>query len=93
MIKVTSVKALKDKLIGVVFSNGLTANIDIKPFIRGGISDDLKDEEVFKSVKLDNLSGICWDNGFDFCPDVLLKLANNDSVHQSPDKPELINKR
>ena len=78
MIKVTGVKALNNKLIRVEFSDGLTADIDIKPFIRGGISDDLKDEEVFKSVKLDNLSGICWSNGFDFCSDVLLELANND---------------
>ncbi len=59
MIKVISVKALNDKLIHVVFSDGLTADIDIKPFISGGISDDLKHEEVFKSVKLDDLSGIC----------------------------------
>ena len=81
MIKIISVKALNNKLIHVEFSNGLTADIDIKPFIRGGISDDLKDDEVFKSVKMDNLSGICWDNGFDFSFDVLLELVDADFVH------------
>ena len=79
-------------MIHVEFSNGLTANIDIKPFIRGGISDDLKDEEVFKSVKLDNLSGICWNNGFDFCSDVLLELADRNFANGASERPELVNK-
>ena len=75
MVKIISVKPLADKTIHLIFSDGLKANIDIKPFIRGGISDELKDDTIFNSVKLDNLSGICWDNGFDFCPDVLWELA------------------
>jgi hypothetical protein len=75
MIKVTNVKPLEDYKILVAFSDGLTADIDIKPFIKGGISDKLKDKEFFKTVKLDELSGIAWDGGFDFCPNVLRDLA------------------
>ena len=78
MIKVKSVKYLTGKTIQVVFSDGLQANIDINPYIRGGISDDLKDENLFRSVKLDSLSGICWDNGFDFSVDILYELAKGD---------------
>jgi hypothetical protein len=76
MVKVIKVLPLPGKTISVEFSNGLSAERDIKPFIRGGISDDLKNEEVFKTVALDNLSGICWSNGFDFCADVLFELSN-----------------
>jgi hypothetical protein len=75
MVKVISVKPLTDKNIHVEFSNGLTAEIDIKPYIRGGISDELNDDLLFNSVKLDNISGICWDNGFDFSSDILLEIA------------------
>jgi len=79
MIKLASVTPIKDKIIKVVFSDGRESNIDIKPFIRGGISDDLEDDNIFNSVKLDNLSGICWENGFDFSLDIILELANIDA--------------
>jgi hypothetical protein len=45
--------------------------VDIKPFINGGISDALKDEEYFKNVKINEFFGITWENGFDFCPNFL----------------------
>jgi hypothetical protein len=78
MIKIISVKPIDNKQIELVFSNGNKSKIDIKPFIRGGISNELKVDKIFNSVKLDNFSGICWENGFDFSLDIILELANID---------------
>lgn len=78
MLKVTKVIPRKELKIHVTFSDGVSGEIDIKPFIKGGISDELKDKEFFKTVKLDQFSGITWDNGFDFCPKVLMQLVQDD---------------
>jgi Protein of unknown function (DUF2442) len=37
----------------------------------------LENEIYFKSVHLDDYGTLCWDNGLDFCPDVLFDLGEN----------------
>ena len=39
--------------------------------INDGLISQLGDAEYFKSVFLDSYGTLCWDNGVDFCPDVL----------------------
>ena len=56
----------EDYFISVVFDDGLAKKIDLKPFINGGISEELKDIDFFNRVYLDNGS-VTWPNGFDFC--------------------------
>ena len=76
METITNVSPLKGQKISVVFSDGIRAKIDIRPFIKPkGISQKLNDEAFFKSVKLDETGGIAWSNGFDFCPVFLRRLA------------------
>ena len=76
METIKNVTPLKDQKISVVFSDGVRAEIDVRPFIKPtGISGKLSDEAYFKSVKLDGAGGITWDNGFDFCPVFLRKIA------------------
>jgi hypothetical protein len=71
MEKIIKVKPLNDLKVWVKFADGFSADVDIKPFIRGGISDSLKDEKFFKEVEVDEFNGITWKNGFDFCPNFL----------------------
>jgi hypothetical protein len=76
METIMNVKPLKGHQIDVVFSDGIRARIDIRPFIKPeGLSQQLNDDVFFKSVKLDETGGITWDNGFDFCPVFLRKIA------------------
>ena len=76
METIKNVTPLEDKKISVVFSDNFRAEIDVRPFIKpDGISNQLNDETFFKSVKLDETGGITWDNGFDFCPVFLRKIA------------------
>ena len=75
MSEVIDVKAYDDLRLEIIFSDNHHSVIDIKPFIRGGISDRLLDKNYFKSVKIDEFGGICWENGFDFCPNFLKSIA------------------
>jgi len=76
METVTYVKPLKDRKIEIRFNDGISAEIDIRPFIRShGISQSLEDEKIFKTVKIDEAGGIIWSNGFDFCPVYLRQIA------------------
>jgi len=77
METVLSVSPLKDCKVSVIFSDGVHAEIDVRPFIKpDGISCRLNDESFFNSVKVDESGGIAWSNGFDFCPVFLRKLAS-----------------
>ena len=71
MEKIIEVKPLDNFKVKVKFADNFSAEVDIKPFIRGGISDALKDKSFFQNVKVDDFNGISWDNGFDFCPNFL----------------------
>ncbi len=63
---IVKVEPLEDYFISVVFDDGLTKTIDIKPFINEGISTELFNKEYFNRVFLDNGS-VTWPNGYDFC--------------------------
>ncbi len=70
---IIKVEPLGDYSINIQFDDGMVKNIDIKPFIDGGISADLRDIDFFNKVYLDNGS-VTWPNGYDFCPVFLRKL-------------------
>ncbi|MBU4226204.1 MAG: DUF2442 domain-containing protein [Anaerolineales bacterium] len=71
MDRVISVKPLENYLLEIEFADGFRKVIDIQPFIREGISAALWDEAYFRKVQLEDGGGICWDNGYDFCPNFL----------------------
>ncbi|MBE2216933.1 MAG: DUF2442 domain-containing protein [Ignavibacteria bacterium] len=67
------VEPIEDYSIRIQFDDGVVKTIDIKPFIDGGISTELRDINFFNRVYLDNGS-VTWPNGYDFCPVFLRKL-------------------
>jgi len=76
MEKIVDIKPLDNYTIWVLFADSFNAKIDIKPFITTGISTKLLDFDYFKKVKIDEFGGISWENGFDFCPNYLRELSN-----------------
>jgi hypothetical protein len=70
---IVKVEAMDDYFISVVFDDGISKKIDMKPFINKGISADLNDKNFFARVYLDNGS-VTWPNGYDFCPVFLRNL-------------------
>jgi hypothetical protein len=71
MDRVIFVKALDNHLLEIEFADGFRKIIDIRPFIRNGISAALTDESYFRRVALEDGGGIAWPNGYDFCPNFL----------------------
>ena len=71
MERIVEVHPLPDYNLEIRFDDGFLTCIDVKPFIRGGISDELLEPEFFQDVRIDQFNGIYWRNGFDFCPNFL----------------------
>lgn len=71
--KAIEVKPLENYKLQITFDNGETGIFDVKPYLEYIQFKDLKNEELFKTVKIAGLS-IEWDNGVDICPD---ELFNN----------------
>ena len=70
IINIKEVSVLEDFNLRLEFENGLVKLFNAKPFIKHGVSALLNNPDYFKKVQL--VDGfVCWDNGFDFCPNFL----------------------
>lgn len=72
--KAIEVKPLQNYTLQITFDNGESGIFDVKPYLEYIQFKDLKNEELFKTVKIAGLS-IEWDNGADICPDELYNGA------------------
>lgn len=68
--RVVEVKPSVDFTIEILFANQERRIFDVKPYLEKGIFKELKNKEIFNSVKVENGS-ISWVGGQDFCPDTL----------------------
>lgn len=68
--RVLEVKPSVDFTIEILFANQERRIFDVKPYLEKGIFKELKNKEIFNSVKVENGS-ISWVGGQDFCPDTL----------------------
>ena len=74
MKNILEARPLDNSILHVIFDNGAAFDVDIKPFIKSGISSALKDMQYFKTVKVED-GYITWPNGYDFCPEFLYEYA------------------
>jgi len=58
-------------MLKLTFVDGLQKTVDLRPFIGQGLSAALQDETYFRQVSVESGGGICWPNGYDFCPNFL----------------------
>lgn len=68
--KAIEVKALKSYKLEIKFEDGKKGIFDVSPYLEFVQFKELKDENIFNTVKIDGLS-ISWSNGADICPDEL----------------------
>lgn len=71
MSKVSSVTALDDYRLEVVFADGVHGVVSLKDKLYGPVFEPLKDVPYFKQVRVDEFGAICWPNGADLAPDAL----------------------
>ena len=68
--RAVDVKPLDDYKLYVTFSNNEQRIFDVKPYLEIQFFHNLKNPDLFKSVKTAGLS-IEWETGEDICPDEL----------------------
>lgn len=71
--KAIDVKVLNNYELEIVFNNKEKKKFDVKPYFKFSKFKELKDKNIFNSVRVSGLS-IEWENGADICPD---ELYNN----------------
>ena len=74
--KAINVEAIENYELKITFENGEVKIFDIKPYFGHKLFDELKNETIFRTVKIAGLS-IEWINGADICPDELYNLSRN----------------
>jgi hypothetical protein len=81
--RVTGVHYLGDYRLELVFSDGVTGEIDFAGRIvgRGGVFAPLQDVDFFQRVEVDPEAGtLVWPNGVDLCPDVLYSQVTGEPL-------------
>lgn len=68
--RASKVKPLDNYILEIEFDNGEIKRFDVKPYLNHKAFEQLKNPEMFKTVKIAGLS-IEWSNGADICPDEL----------------------
>ncbi len=75
-LSVKEVKPLNDYLLLLKFENQEEKIFDVKPYLEIGKFQELKDENLFKSVKV-CFDSIEWDNKLDLDPELLYQKSHN----------------
>ena len=72
ILHAVDVKYVRDYVIWVKFNDGIDGEVDLSAELEGEVFGPLKDEELFKTVKVDPLlQTVVWDNGADLAPEFL----------------------
>ncbi len=69
--RVVAVEVLEDFNVRVTFSDGIEKVIDLAPYLRGPLSEPIRnDPAYFRTVHVD-IDTIAWSNGLDIAPETL----------------------
>jgi len=75
-LSIKEVKPLEDYNLLLKFENNEERIFDVKPYLEIGKFQELKDENLFKSVKI-CFDSIEWDNQLDLDPELLYQKSHN----------------
>jgi len=72
LARVVEVSPLGALRLRLTFSDGLVRELDFDATLRGGILEEIREQDLFDQVSVDRTAGtIAWPNGVDLDPDVL----------------------
>ena len=77
-LAVKDVKPLENYYLLLKFENNEERVFDVKPYLEIGKFKELKDENLFKSVRV-SFDGIEWTNQLDLDPELLYEKSHNKS--------------
>ena len=64
----------EDYIVEIIYENGEQKLFDCKPYLNFGIFNELKDNSIFKTVRI-SFDTIEWSNGADICPEELYEMS------------------
>jgi len=73
-LAVTEVEPLEDYQLLLTFENGEKRIFDMKPYLEKGVFQELKDEKLFRTVRV-SFDSIEWSNHADIDPEVLYEKS------------------
>ena len=73
-VAVKDVKPFENYILILTFDDGSIKLFDMKPYLVKGIFKELKDENLFKTVKV-SFDSIEWSNGVDVDPETLYQYS------------------
>jgi hypothetical protein len=73
-LAVRNVKPQDDYMLLLTFENGEKRQFDMKPYLEIGLFKELKDPNLFKTVKT-SFDSIEWANDADFDPEILYQKS------------------
>ena len=71
MPRVLKVAALAKHRPHVEFDDGVAGTIDLSGELDGEVFRPLRDEAVYRQVRVDEFGAVCWPNGPDLAPDAM----------------------
>lgn len=72
MHRIEKAEALPDYKLRVVFSDGLSGEVDLSDMVGKGVFETWNDPEQFAKVFIDQETHtVAWPGGIDLCPDSL----------------------
>ena len=81
-LAVKDVKPLKDYHLLLKFENDEERIFDVKPYLEISKFQELKDEKLFKSVRV-SFDSIEWANRLDLDPELLYEKSHNKSLERN----------
>jgi hypothetical protein len=73
-LAIKEVQAQDNYLLLLTFENGERRQFDMNPYLEFGIFKELKDIQMFKSVK-PSFDSVEWENEADFDPEILYQKS------------------
>jgi uncharacterized protein DUF2442 len=71
MPRIVKVTAVAQYRLHVEFDDGVAGTIDLSAELDGEVFQPLRDEAVFRQVRVDEFGAVCWPNGPDLAPDAM----------------------
>ena len=84
MLTAIHVEARPGYRLYVEFSDGVSGEIDLTERLFGPVFEPLRNEDLFRQVRLDEFGAPCWPNGADLAPDALHEKLRSRGADSGP---------
>ncbi|HEY5312271.1 MAG TPA: DUF2442 domain-containing protein [Pirellulales bacterium] len=79
--RVVKVAPLPQYRLHVEFDDGVSGTIDLSDELDGEVFRTLRDEAIFRQVRVDEFGAVCWPNGPDLAPDAMHAQLTGEPAH------------